>query len=295
LIAASRAPLTALAVPRARVRLRAARGQLALLAQAPERLRATVTVAGQELASLALHERGYELIWKLDSLEPGFYAGPPADCAVATVLGVPLAPRELVAVILGGAPLPSNVEILAQRWDPRRARELLRIRTPRDERELAFAWRGDAWVFTGATAWRIDGAGRATETWTLEHTAWLEREGARVPSQTTLSRPDGRRRERVEITLLELNAAPSWAANEAAEPGDDAPPETDPPDGWEEAGGWEGEAPPGEPLAPQPAAAAGKEPAPKQPATGSPAARIPARWHLGAGGLPARGDLCRGR
>ena len=43
--------------------------------------------AGNELVSLAFHEGGYALRYKLDQFPQGFYHGPPHQCAVEAMIG----------------------------------------------------------------------------------------------------------------------------------------------------------------------------------------------------------------
>ena len=73
----------AMTVPDAKVIAnRVLRGNLAFLAQAPARFRGSVQVSGNELVTLAFHEEGYALRYKLDAYPTGFYHGPPSPCAV---------------------------------------------------------------------------------------------------------------------------------------------------------------------------------------------------------------------
>src|SRR5690606_22295135 len=78
LIEAASPQIEAIQVGNARVVVnRLARGNLAFIAQAPERFRGGVEFKGAELVTLAFDEEGYALRNKLDQIPQGFYAGPP--------------------------------------------------------------------------------------------------------------------------------------------------------------------------------------------------------------------------
>jgi hypothetical protein len=253
------------------------------LAQKPGRFSGQVQIAGRELVSLAFHEQGYALRnVAADGLPAGYYAGPPADCAIRQLIGVPFSASELIALVLGGAPIIAGPhEIVGQHWDRRNGHEVLRLRSPSAEQELRFAWVGGAWWVAGSTLWTRDGAGKLTRVWTLRHEE-LRAVGTTVlPASTWVSRPDGRRDEKVTIRYRSQIPEPDLGDATSTPDSDD--------EGWEdedtaaaaedETGAEEGAESPEASPAPAPVA-----PAP---------AKIPPQFMLDGAGLSARGDLCR--
>lgn len=302
LLAATAPAVSAIAVPRARVKLGAHRGNLAFLAQSPDRFRGSVTIAGNEVVSLSVHERGYHLVYKLDALPTGYYEGPPAACAVSALLGVGLDAQKLVALVLGGAPTLEDYEVVSQIWDETRGREVLKIRNRTYSQDLAFAYDGGTWRFTEASLFSGETGARL---WTVRHEELGAFDGEILPRRTILSRPGKRREEVVTIELREVVTNPPWAAapppaTTTGEGSATTGPETTAADetdgggddgGWDDGGGeWEGA--PGE-TPPPPEPELPPEPTPSKPPDGA-AEPVPGRWVLSPGGLPARGDLCRG-
>ena len=285
LLAAASPRISSLQVSSAKVRIgRSPAANLMFLAQKPGRFSGQVQLAGRELVSLAFHEQGYALRnVAADGLPTGFYAGPPADCAIRQLIGVPFSASELIDLVLGGAPrIAGPVEVVEQRWDPRNGHEVLRLRTPRAEQELRFAWVSGAWWVAGSTLWSRDASGKLTRVWSLLHED-LRPVGATVlPESTKISRPDGRRDQRVSISYRSQIPNPQlgdatvseaedegWEDEDTAAAGDD---DGDGDDGGD-GGGWE-----------DPSAA---------PATPVAPAKIPAQFLLDGAGLRPRGDLCR--
>ncbi len=99
LLGAARPTLEGIRVPSAKIRLnRSIAGNLMLLAQRPERFNGQIQISGRELVSLAFHEDGYSLRYVSgDGLPAGYYSGPPSACAIEELLGVSMAPSELIA------------------------------------------------------------------------------------------------------------------------------------------------------------------------------------------------------
>ena len=251
-------PLSAIQVPDARIRAnRGVRGNLAFLAQAPHRFRASVTVAGNEMVSMALFDGGYDLIYKLDDLPQGYYHGPSSDCAVEVLLGVPLQGDQLVTLVLGGVPVLENHTLVSQAWDERTGRERLRITDGRYDEELRFVVLDGQWRFTGATLWHRNGDERL-RLWTLEHEDWHTVEGVALPGTTRLSRPSGSRDQFVRVDYRVQHPAPEFARRfpvtkatqqiNESEPEstiDDSQAQPPSPDPWQGGGDWE-EGEPGE-------------------------------------------------
>ncbi|HRI06183.1 MAG TPA: hypothetical protein PKW35_00130 [Nannocystaceae bacterium] len=276
LLAVAAPQLNALQVASAKIRLnRSIAGNLMFVAQWPSRFAGQIQVSGKELVSLAFHEQGYALRYVAGGeLPEGFYSGPPSACAVEELLGVQMAASEVLALLLGGAPLIAEPrEVVSQGWDRRSGEEVLRLRGAGSEEELRFRWVDEHWWPSGATLWRRAVDGSLVWTWTVAHEDPHQVGPALLPSRTVISRPGGRKPQRVTITFREQNPAPAFAAGGTG--GDDW---GDDDSGWEDedtgGGGEEGEA---EAARPRPAPA------------------IPAAFVLTGDGLPGRGDLCRGR
>lgn len=286
--------ISALQVPSAKVRIgRAPAGNLMLLAQKPGRFSGQVQIAGRELISLAFHEQGYTLRnVAADGLDLGFYSGPPADCAIRRLIGVPFAKEELIALLLGGAPqIAPPFEVVEQRWDRKLGHEVLRLRNATAEQELRFAWTAGDWWVAGSTLWLKNSSGNLERAWTVLHDDLRPVDNTILPARTRISRPSGRREERVTITYSTQLPNPDLGDTEAPESDDDgwededtaATPAAADDDGWEDPAA----APPADgqpaPATPAPAPAPAKPTPPK----------IPPQFTLDSAGLPPRGDLCR--
>ncbi|MBK9753096.1 MAG: hypothetical protein IPO88_06235 [Nannocystis sp.] len=285
LLAAATPRISALQVSSAKVRVgRAPAGNLMFLAQKPGRFSGQVQIAGRELVSLAFHEQGYALRnVAADGLATGFYAGPPADCAIRQLIGVPFAASELIALVLGGAPLIAGpYEIVEQHWDRRAGHEVLRLRSTSAEQELRFAWVAGAWWVAGSTLWLRNGSAALTRVWTLRHEELRPVGTTVLPASTWVSRPNGRRDEKVSIRYR--SQIPEPILDDASSPAesDDA--------GWEdEDTAASDEADTGAEPDPE-ASADGPTPEPTRPLA---PAKIPPQFILDGAGLSPRGDLCR--
>lgn len=304
LIAEAKPQLGAIAVPEAKVIAnRVMRGNLAFLAQGPGRFRGSVQISGNELVTLAFTEDGYALRYKLDAFPTGFYHGPPSACAVEALLGVALDTEDLVALVLGGAPIiAAPYEVADQKWDGEVSREAVTIRNARYVQRLEFEPNGDGWQFVGSKLWTRNADGtRGAWRWSLSHEEMKDRGGARLPAQTRVVAPGKRKNNQLLIEYRTRDLDPAFAkvaggeggdATEGgkADGGDDWGDGGD--DGWEgaeEGGEWEGKTPEGE----EPAAA---KPAEVKPEPAKPAAAKqgpPVVFTINGEGLRDRGDLCR--
>jgi len=277
LLAAVAPRISALQVSSAKVRInRSPQANLMFLAQQPGRFSGQVQIAGRELVSLAFSEDGYALRnVAADGLPAGYYAGPPADCAIRQLIGVPFSATELIALVLGGAPrVVGPFEVVEQRWDRKLGHEVLRLRTANAEQELRFAWTAGAWWVAGSTLWLRGPDGKLARSWSLLHEDLRRVDGTVLPSRTRISRPSGRREERVTISYRSQIPDPDLG---------DSPGVNGEDEGWEDedtaAAGEDDEAEAGDTDAPAPAAAA--------------ASRVPPQFKLDGAGLSPRGDLCR--
>jgi hypothetical protein len=247
------AQLPALQVSKAKVVAnRTQRGNLAFLAEAPARFRGTVDVAGNELVTLAFHEQGYALRYKLDAFPQGFYSGPPSACAVEALLGVSFDTKGLVDLVLGGAPVIEGPhEVLEQKWDRRGGYERLVIANAGLVQELRFGWVAGQWRVVGGQLWEREGNERGRRLWTVEHIELEPEGGVYLPTKTKVSTPGKRRDDTVVISYKERDPDPAFAkrADEGTDDGGTDPWEEGD-DPWEEEeGSWEGEGgqPKGEP------------------------------------------------
>ena len=199
LLAAAAPRISALQVSSAKVRIgRSPAANLMFLAQKPVRFSGQVQIAGRELVSLAFHEQGYALRnVAAEGLPTGFYAGPPADCAIRQLIGVPFSATELIDLVLGGSPrIAGPVQVVEQRWDRHAGHEVIRLRTPAAEQELRFAWVSGAWWVAGSTLWTRKPGGELTRLWSLLHEDLRPVASTVLPASTQISRPDGRKEQK---------------------------------------------------------------------------------------------------
>ena len=264
LLGLARPQIHALQVPKAKVVLnRALRGNMAFIAESPGRFRGGVEFAGNELVTLAFHEQGYALRYKLDMFPTGFYEGPPDDCAVQALLGISIDTEALVSLMLGGAPLiAAPFEVVSQKWSRKKGWEALVIRNDRYVEELRFEWSGSQWQFVGGQLWARNGKETGQRLWEVQHKSLKKHGDVVLPDRTLVSTPTNKRRDDlVTIIYKERNLDPAFAKGRsdggdggedggddgAAEGGDDGWDDGGD-DGWEEDDEWEDD-PPATPAA----------------------------------------------
>lgn len=293
LLEATEPQVAAMTVPDAGLVLnRTIRGDLAMLAEAPGRLRGSISKGGNELVSLALHDGGYALRYKLDDLPKGFYTGSSSTCVIEAVLGIPLSAESLVALVLGGGPiLTGEYEILRQGWNRKEGFESLVIADAHYEEELQFTRHGDRWALRGASLWHRRGGARGDRIWAFEHGAFTTTDGHILPGKTQVWAPGRRKDNLIVISYRSRDLSPAWASSSAASAATDANEAGAAPatsgvstgaedDGWGDDEGWENEDAP-DPASPEITPAEPPEP-PKEPAL----------FELDPTGLTVRGDLC---
>ncbi|MEX1369075.1 MAG: hypothetical protein AB1Z98_38465 [Nannocystaceae bacterium] len=325
LLLRTEAQLPALQVSKAKiVANRYQRANLAMLAEAPARFRGTVEVAGNELVTLAFHEQGYALRYKMDAFAPGFYEGPPSPCAVEALLGVSFDSKALVDLVLGGAPvIAAPFEVLEQKWERRGGYERLTIANDALVQELRFGWVAGQWRVVGGQLWERTAGKPGRRLWTMEHIELVPAGAAYLPTKTKLSTPGKRRDQTVVINYKERDPDPAFAKRRTTDDGgDDGGDDGDP---WEDDGGWEdgadddggwedgadddggwenGGAPAdgeaadgggetGEPSEPEPEPEPKKKTPPPKPHAKPAEPAIPPEFRLEPTGLTKRGDLCR--
>ncbi len=311
LLAASAPKLQAVQVSEAKVVAnRVLRGNLAFVAQAPARFRGTVGISGNELVTLAFSEAGYGLRYKLDAFPVGFYAGPPSSCAVEALIGIAIDEDDLVALVLGGAPvIAAPYRSAGKGWNSKLGVEVLELSNERYVEELHFVPSGRSWQFVAARLWeRKPDGGRGRRLWSLAHEE-LERVGdTMLPARTRISAPGKRKENLVVINYRKRDTNPAFAAqaggtagNGGADDGGDVSPDEG---GWgeDDSGGWEGAAPDDEGWEGGGAgpgvtkADAADQPAePPAPPASEPPTKVPTVFVIDGAGLSARGDLCRTR
>ncbi|HWB78770.1 MAG TPA: hypothetical protein VG755_27600 [Nannocystaceae bacterium] len=307
LLARAAPQLPAIQVPQAKVIAnRALRGNLAFLAQAPSRFRGTVGIAGNELVTLAFSEDGYALRYKLDAFPTGFYHGPPASCAVEALIGVAIDESDLVALVLGGAPVIEGPHtILQQRWDGVARHESLELANATHVQALYFRPIEGEWRFVGGQLWQRDAnGGKGKRLWQLEHEGLAKTGDYVLPERTKITAPGKRRDNLVVIQYRDRELDPAFAKQSGGEGGasdggktdggDDGTPTDEGGSEWGGDDGWEGE--PGENAEADPPAKPPEPEAPPANADAQPsvdAQPVPKVFHVDATGLSDRGDLCR--
>lgn len=309
LLAATAPSLSSIQIPRAKVRQGGGpAANLMIAAQAPGRFTGTIQISGNELVTLAVNENEYGLRWlggreEGDSLAPGYYSGPPSRCAVETLLGVDLEPDAFVELVLGGAPMIDDPQLVDRRWDRKAGRERLTVSNTQYQQELAFVWVDGHWQFAAATLWD-NGGDDGVWLWTISHEELHEVGGEVLPAKTVIRRPrpSGRGDLVVTVTYQKQIPNPSFGGELSADPpiegpgeGEDEPPPNagDTWDDWGDDEGWDdggedsGDASADEVAKPAPES----QPRPEDQAP----PEIPPQFRGNPTGLTARGDLCAGR
>lgn len=250
LLALAKPQIQAVQVAEAKVVLnRALRGDMAFIAQAPGRFRGGVGFAGNELVTLAFHEEGYALRYKLDAFPQGFYEGPADRCAVQALLGITMDTNSLVSLMLGGAPLiDAPFEVIDQNWSRKRGWEALVIRNAQYIEELRFDLVGGDWQFVGGEMYERNGDAKGKRLWTVEHKSLTEIGGAILPERMKVSTPGKRKDDLVTIIYKQRNTDPEFAKTAATGDGGDGGDDGGGDDGWDDGGndggddGWEEDA-----------------------------------------------------
>lgn len=293
LMDATEAQLQTIQVPKAKIHeARRPGAGLELVAEAPASFAGRIHIGGNELLQLAVNPEEYALRLvepRISAMPPGFYTGPPSQCAVETLIGVSMSAEQLTALLLGGGPvIEGPLEVVSQKWSRSRARELIQLRTPAVEQELEFAWENGRWWFAGASLWQRSGDD-LTWLWTIRHEKLHTVDGVVLPSRTVVRQPTAtrkRRKRRRKKDALELVIdyseqvvnPPIAGGGQGGDTWDDE---------WEDEDGWEDEDSPESASSTEPPA-----PETDQPATEVAPAIAPA-FRLDGAGLTPRGDLCR--
>ncbi|GEM_PF-2061686 len=219
LLAATRAQLSTIQVPRAKIHQALRPGaSLEMVAQAPANFAGKIHLGGHEILQIAVDPDAYSLrvVESRDgALKPGFYTGPPSRCAVKTLVGVSLSPQQLSVLLLGGGPMiDAPQEIFDQRWDTATGREIISLKNTRHEQQLEFVWRQRRWWFAGATVWKLSNDRHHPRRWlwTIRHEKFHTVGAYVLPKRTVILQPSStvetrrrrRRRRRSRGHVLEL-------------------------------------------------------------------------------------------
>ena len=187
---------------------------------APDRLRvdAESPLGGATVASLATDGRKFQL---LDARQSRFLVGDAAPCNLARLLRVHLGAADMVALVLGGAPLSGDAE--AVRWSGADGgREVLVLRGRSGEREeiqlapvgAVGGARPAAWDVVDAAI--TDGAGKLL--YHMSHEEFAPRGALRLPGKSHLEEPARSVDVRIRWSEPELDVAPREGVFQLAPP-----------------------------------------------------------------------------
>jgi outer membrane lipoprotein-sorting protein len=140
----------------------------------------------------------------LDAQHNRFLAGPARACNVARLVRVALDPDDIVAALMGGAPLAGTASSVG--WDPTHGgREVVTLRTDDGgEEKLFLDARDRRWDVSAAE--RRDAAGKLV--WRLEHEDFADRGGLRLPGKTWVEDPPHHADVRIRFRSSEPNVTP---------------------------------------------------------------------------------------
>jgi hypothetical protein len=157
----------------------------------------------------------------LDTRQNRFLVGSANACNVARLIQIEIEPESVVEVLLGGAPLPMDVQSSGVSWDPSKGgREVLELRSGDGAREvLRLDSKDRQWdVVEGE---RYDARGRLL--WRLRHESFEAVGGVRLPRLTTFEQPPRKATARIKFRELEPNVTPPEGVFEMEPPSGIAP------------------------------------------------------------------------
>jgi outer membrane lipoprotein-sorting protein len=176
---------------RLKVNLLAARGgKLRIEADSP---------LGGALATLVSDGRQFAL---LDVRSNRFLQGPAKACNVARLIRLSIAPDDVVAVLMGGAPLDGTVKSVG--WDPNHGgREVLTLALPDGgEERLELDAKDKRWDLMRAE--RKDAAGKVL--WRVTNDGWKDRDGGvRLPDVEDVEEPPHGADAEIKLKSVEPN------------------------------------------------------------------------------------------
>lgn len=168
------------------------------------RLEARAPIGGSTAAVLVSDGARFAL---LDVRNNRFFAGPASACNVARLSHIELQPEAVVDALLGSAPLDGEPQGDV-RWDAKRGREILTLRTPDGGSEtLELDGRDRKWDLLAAT--RSDASGGIV--WKLTHEEFSDQGGVRLPRWTTVDEPPHKTGARIKFKEVEPNVQPDPA------------------------------------------------------------------------------------
>lgn len=176
---------------------------MVFLVEPPEHLRIEAdSPLGGSVASLATDGTRLEL---LDVRSNRFLAGPAEPCNVARLIQVALRPADVVAVLMGSAPLPTEVRSSEVSWDGRDGgREVLTLHaTDGSVATVRFDARDRVWDVLSAERKGADGKLE----WQLKNGDFGVRAGLRLPGKAEIEQPARKADVRVRYDGREANVA----------------------------------------------------------------------------------------
>jgi outer membrane lipoprotein-sorting protein len=153
---------------------------------------------GGSLATLTSDGTRFAL---LDVRNNRFLAGPATACNVARLIGLSIPPDDVVAVLMGGAPLDGAIKRTG--WDPNNGgRELLTLALPDGgEETLQLDAREKRWDVLRAE--RRDAAGKLL--WRVSNEGFKEHDGVRLPDLEDIEEPPHGADAEIKLRSVEPN------------------------------------------------------------------------------------------
>jgi hypothetical protein len=204
--------LAALSARRDKLGSLRAEGRADEMGQGAERVKVTINVLvqnggrlrleaesplGGAVATLVTDGQQFQF---LDARNNRFLVGRAEPCNVARLVGVELAPEQVMSVLSGSAPIegePSGVS-----WDETKGgRDVLELKTPDGGSEKIFLT-NKAWDV--AAAERKDSSGKTL--WRVEHEDFQDNGGFRLPKRTWVDQPTRKADVRIRWRDQEPNA-----------------------------------------------------------------------------------------
>lgn len=160
---------------------------------------------GGPLATLVSDGKQFAL---LDVRQNRFLVGPALPCNVARLIRIELPPDDVVAVLMGGAPLEG--EPLESSWDREHGgRERLRLRTPDGGQEsLELDGRNRVWDVLKAERRLVSGE----LLWRVEHESFGDHGGVRLPERSQVEEPRIGADARIRFRSVTPNVTPPASA-----------------------------------------------------------------------------------
>lgn len=161
------------------------RVKVALLLERPAKLRIEAdSPLGGALATLTADGKTFSL---LDVRSNRFLTGPAKACNVARLIRLAIPPEDVVAVLMGQAPLPPEATIKGSSWDPNNGgREVLTLALPDGgEETIQLDGRDQSWDVRKAE--RRDAKGNVL--WRVTNDDFKDHAGVRLPGTSDVQEP----------------------------------------------------------------------------------------------------------